>query len=174
MKKIIYPVFLILFVLLLSEASLRLLGYLPYQPPEIGNKIISKPTPIFRADPVYGYAYNRESMEVTLNGVLTYPLTIDPETGARVNPYAPKDTVNAIPEIHIFGCSFFAGFGVNDSQVVSSWLQLLAQDQFRVVNAWNLVRMVQKSPVLIDQEKLGSLSRMNVIKSDHQLAGTRF
>ena len=89
---------------------------------------------MFAADPEYGYRYAPGIFDVTLNEAMTYRLSIDSATRARVNPFATRNDSASMPEIHLFGCSFFAGFGVSDSDVVSAQLQLLVNPHNKVVN----------------------------------------
>jgi hypothetical protein len=93
------------------------------------SKIISKPTPLFKLDDVYGYVYDIGFKEVTINQKLVFKISIN-EDGTRLNPFFEQSKKN----IAIFGCSFFAGMGVGDSATVGSQLQKLLKEDFSVYN----------------------------------------
>jgi hypothetical protein len=129
-----YTVFSLIVALILAEGALRLLGYLPYKEPEPSNKITSIPGPLFCSDSILGYRNCSGKFQVTLNGDLTYSWSIDSADGWRTVPNNTVFTNANAPEIHIHGCSFFAGMGVNDDEVLSAYLQQLVGTNFRVVN----------------------------------------
>jgi len=129
-----YTVFSLIVALILAEGALRLLGYLPYKEPEPSNKITSIPGPLFCSDSILGYRNCSGKFQVTLNDDLTYSWTIDSADGWRTVPNKMVFINANAPEIHIHGCSFFAGMGVNDNEVLSAYLQQLVGTNFRVVN----------------------------------------
>ncbi len=134
MWRFYYTVFSLIVALILAEGALRLLGYLPYKEPEPSNKITSIPGPLFCSDSILGYRNCSGKFQVTLNGDLTYSWSIDSADGWRTVPNNTVFTNANAPEIHIHGCSFFAGMGVNDDEVLSAYLQQLVGTNFRVVN----------------------------------------
>lgn len=129
MKKIIVLFFAILLGLLLSEFVLRFFDIVPYHLKNERSKIISTPKPLFSEDSILGYNYTPGNLCVTLNNELTYQISID-KNRIRINPYSKPENLN---KIAIFGCSFFAGMGVNDNEVLSAQLQLLL-NKYNVVN----------------------------------------
>lgn len=103
---------------------LRLAGFTPYRNDTANSKITSVPEPLYVEHPVWGYAPAPGKYEVTLNDNLKYLLTIASD-GSRWHPAYPSDSAE---RINIFGCSFFAGMGVDDTAVVSAYLQLILEN----------------------------------------------
>ena len=134
MWRFYYTVFSLIVALILAEGVLRLLGYLPYKESEPSNKITSIPGPLFCSDSILGYRNCSGKFQVTLNGDLTYSWTIDSADGWRTVPDKMVFARTNVPEIHIHGCSFFAGMGVNDNEVLSAYLQKYVGNDIRIVN----------------------------------------
>ena len=122
-RPILYVLFISSFSLLLLELFLRLLGFQPYQP-RSSSRLLSD-SPIFIEDTLVGYNNHPGTHHVLLNDVLAYTLTIHPDFSRE--SMVGKSSVGA-PHVDIFGCSFFAGMGVNDNQTISYFLQSLLPD----------------------------------------------
>lgn len=112
-------IFLFLIILILfSEVALRISGFEALTNKKESSKILSTPSPLFVGDSLLGYKNRIGKTKVTLNQSLEYYITID-TIGNRVNEYFNHQKENSL---YIFGCSFFGGMGVNDHQVLSSFL----------------------------------------------------
>lgn len=112
-------IFLFLIILILfSEVSLRISGFEALTNKKESSKILSTPSPLFVVDSLLGYKYRIGKTKVTLNQSLEYYITVD-TIGNRVNEYFNPQKENSLC---IFGCSFFGGMGVNNHQVLSSFL----------------------------------------------------
>lgn len=134
MKFASLSILILTFSLVLAEVVLRIAGYRPYSPSAGGNKISAEPSPLFCPDSVFGYNYCPGKFTVTLNGTLTYRLSIDTADRVRQLPDSLLAKGDNLPAVHIHGCSFFAGMGVNDNEVLSAHLQRLLGTQHYVVN----------------------------------------
>jgi len=128
MKKIAVLFFSLMVSLVLAEVVLRILGMEPTKKSS-SARIRSSPKSLFEEDSVFGYTNATGNYEVTLNNRLVYTLTID-SLHARV---APGLLERKSPILAVYGCSFFAGMGVNDTNVLSYYLQQKTND-FRVIN----------------------------------------
>jgi hypothetical protein len=134
MRKLLLAVLSLLLSLGMAEAVLRIAGHWPYSEPVAGDKITAVPGPMFCPDSVYGYTSCAGRFDVTLNGSLTYRLTIDSADRSRQLPDTIAAPGDSLREVHVHGCSFFAGMGVNDDEVLSARLQSLLGKHHRVVN----------------------------------------
>ena len=116
-KPIIYLSCIVLIVLIGIEVGLRLIGYktLP-----VFYKVISTPTGFIIPDSIIGYTFKEGQYKVNLQNNFVYHATYI-NNGERLNPvHCSKSNAK---EIFIYGCSFFGGWGVDDSLVMSSYLQ---------------------------------------------------
>ena len=120
----------IIFSLAGSEVLFLLLHFQPYNGNTANSKIVSDPEPLFASDSVLGYVYARGDYDVTLNGKLKYRLTVSVD-GSRWNAAQPE---TARAQVNLYGCSFFAGMGVDDTAVVSARLQQILGDSVLVKN----------------------------------------
>jgi hypothetical protein len=110
------------FTLVSIEILLRVFNYSEYKKAKSNNKIMSHPSPFFENNKLIGYNQKTGSYIIYLNdSAISYRVNINPDK-TRYNPYSLKKNNKSI---NIYGCSFFAGMGLNDNQVVSSKLQLL-------------------------------------------------
>ena len=127
-QKLGYALFLIICFLLLSELSLWILGYRPftYQP----YKITSDPKMCLLPNKIYGFSLNPGTYKVTINDHHTYTSTHN-EDSLRITSYEPIDS--ATLSLHIYGCSYTYGFGVDDSLSYPFLLQQTLKD-VRVIN----------------------------------------
>lgn len=134
MRILFIAVLSLLLSLGMAEVMLRLAGHAPYSEPVASDKITTVPGPMFCVDSVYGYTNCAGRFDVTLNGSLTYRLTIDSADRSRQLPDSLAVPGDSLDEVHVHGCSFFAGMGVNDDEVLSARLQRLLGANHRVVN----------------------------------------
>lgn len=128
MKKRFFALIIFVLTWLIAETLLRLLGFSP-EPRNIPPKITSIPSPLFQYDSVCGYSHRPGHFVVTLNGALSYTLSID----ANLSRNIPLPVPENLPRIALYGCSFWAGMGVNDTEVLSYYLQKMT-DSFQIVN----------------------------------------
>jgi hypothetical protein len=124
MKRFLYFILILISTLLLIEGGLRIMGEkkLRFSPED--DKIKCTPSPLFRVNDKFGYLYEPGLKAVTLNGTLTYSISINQE-GFRGDVLS-CDSI--CPTIAIFGCSFFGGMGVNDNEILSFQLQNLEKN----------------------------------------------
>lgn len=123
-------IFLFLIILILfSEVSLRISGFEALSNKKESSKILSSPSPLFVVDDLLGYKNRIGKTKVTLNQSLEYITTVD-SIGNRVSENFNPQKENSL---FIFGCSFFGGMGVNDHQVLSSFLT----EDLRKYNIYN-------------------------------------
>jgi len=129
MKKRLFAFILFLIIGLSTEMILRLQGFSPSPGKSSPPKIIASPSPVFQFDSLLGFAQKPGDYTITLNGTLAYQLGID-SAGSRKIPglYPPQEN-----KIGLYGCSFWAGMGVNDNQVLSYFLQQKT-DSFHIQN----------------------------------------
>lgn len=97
-------------VLLLTELSLRLLGFKPYHPPPI--RIQFAPGSCFLTDSVWGISLKPGQYTVTLNDGLTYHVTHNAQGERICSAIPPPDSA---AEWVFLGCSMTYGMGVDDS-----------------------------------------------------------
>ncbi len=130
MKKFILDTcIIILLTLILAEAVLRLLGYEHYQ--QVAYSITSEPASPLLADSDLGLRLNPGNFSVTINDSLTY-FASHLENGTRKNS---KDTLNEqLPELHLHGCSFTYGMGVNNEETFAFLLQEKIKSQYKIIN----------------------------------------
>lgn len=106
---------------LVAELGIRLSGNTPYAYYEGASKINSNPSPLFVPDSLLGYTYSAGRFVVSLNNKITYSLTIDSFDHRRLTEH----NRHSKRQVNIYGCSFFAGMGVNDSEVLSAQLETM-------------------------------------------------
>lgn len=111
------------------ELAFWVLGYRPYI--NQTYKIVSNPSGAFEGDSILGIKLNPGVFQITLNDSLTFKASHN-ESGNRITS-TNRIISDTVPKIHLFGCSFTYGYGVNDEQTFASLLQK-ANPGFQIVN----------------------------------------
>lgn len=124
-----YILFLLALALATGEIFMRLTGRSPWTRPE--KTISIEPgDSFFRPHPVYGYAGQPGTLHVTLQDTLQFTVSHNEDGYRRCAP--PLDSVDARPQVWVFGCSFTHGYGVEDDAAYPWLLQKrFPQYQFR-------------------------------------------
>lgn len=107
-----------LLVIVATELSLRIVGFNPYGQVHKERSVETKPSKLFVTDSILGYTCQQGAFEVILNRKLAYKVRIE-QDGSRYNPY---NSANCAKKMNVYGCSFFAGMGVDDEEVLSAQL----------------------------------------------------
>lgn len=116
-KRLLYTLYLLVITPVLFELALRIVGYkafyfTPYQ-------LSSQPQECLFADEKLGIGLTPGSFKVTINKGLHYTTT-HTATGNRTS--RPTKSIDSLPVIALFGCSYTYGMGVNDKEVMSALL----------------------------------------------------
>jgi len=127
---LLYALFLIVFVLVVGEIAVRLMGFSAWSPDRYSFKVEPGDS-FFQPDPVLGYRGRPGPFKLTLSDQLTVQVTHDDE-GYRISE-PPRDSILVRPEIWFFGCSFTHGYGVNDDEAYP-WLIQKALPQYTIRN----------------------------------------
>ncbi len=117
MKNLIYTGYLVLVSLLLTEAALWLLGYRPYRHEPFS--IRSEPQFCLLPDSMLGFRLNPGAYRITLNDHQSFTATHDSQ-GRRISGF--EEQTRPIP-IHLHGCSYTYGWGIDDSLSLGFQLQ---------------------------------------------------
>lgn len=160
LKKLTYPIYIILCIVFMPELVLRLLRYAPfqYQP----YSVVAEPTPCLVPDSILGFALSDGQHQVSINDSLVYNCTHSPDS-TRITSLA-QITSKQLPSIHIHGCSFSFGMGVNDEHsypfVLQSLLDTIATVTNQAVPGHGTVQTLLK---LRSQEKKGTLPDLVIL-----------
>src|SRR6516162_515065 len=106
--------------LLLSEISLRSLGYYPWQPYDRNNP--AEPT-IYQADPEIGWVHKAGKYTMAAYHVTAQPIKYTfYADGSRATSSSnsdivePESDLSELSKIVIVGCSFSEGFAISDDE----------------------------------------------------------
>lgn len=111
------------------ELAFWVLGYRPYINQDY--KVVSEPSGAFEGDSILGLKLNPGVYNITLNDSLTF-IASHNELGNRI--VSTEQTIfDTVPKIHLFGCSFTYGYGVNDEQTFAALLQK-SNPNFQIIN----------------------------------------
>ncbi|MCP4441370.1 MAG: hypothetical protein GY810_20885 [Aureispira sp.] len=144
----------------MPELVLRLLQYAPFQ--YHPYSVVAEPTPCLVADSIYGFALSNGKHQVRINDSLIYNCTHTLDS-ARITSLSP--TINKeLTTVHIHGCSFTFGMGVNDEDSYPFLLQSLLDTIVTISNqAVPGHGTIQSLLKLREQEKQGTLPNLVVL-----------
>lgn len=106
------------------EIGLRSFGIQPLDTILEKDNLVCNNGPLFKPSEEFGYVMSTGAKQVVINQQLNFTMTID-EQGFRRSEFTCDTCENAL---HIYGCSHFAGFGVQDNEVLSSFVQMKMPD----------------------------------------------
>lgn len=96
------------------------MGYRPYK--NVDYFIESTPAGAFVGDSLLGFRLNPGQYNITLNSSIQFTTTHNTE-GCRVIPVKAKLDSLSAASVHLYGCSFTYGYGVNDDETFAAHLQ---------------------------------------------------
>lgn len=144
----------------MPELVLRLLRYAPFQ--YHAYSVVAEPTPCLLPDSIFGFALGAGKHQVRINDSLVYNCTHTPDSARITSLVAAKS--QELPTIHIHGCSFTFGMGVNDEDsypfLLQSLLDTIAIVSNQAVPGHGTVQTLLK---LRAQEKKGTLPDLVVL-----------
>lgn len=109
-SRILYILFLIVFLAVAGEITVRIMGYHAWKPAD-QSFVVEPGGRLFEEDSQIGFVGRPGSFQITLDERLHYEAT-HAEDGFRIHY---QDTVPDKPQTWMMGCSFTYGFGVSDT-----------------------------------------------------------
>lgn len=116
-RKTIFYVVLIFFMCISIEIVLRFLGYQPYE--KLKYTIGIEPKMCYKYDSL-GIKLSPGEYEININNGLIFKATHN-EKGRRITSFYPEESKDK--KIHLYGCSYTYGTGVNDNETYPFLLQ---------------------------------------------------
>lgn len=191
-KRLAYPLYVLVFVLLGAEITVRILGYTAWQPAEQSFSVEPDGS-FFRPDSLLGYAGRAGRFSITLGDTLHYTVTHRADGFRITAPLTQVDTADR-PEIWILGCSFTHGFGVNDADNYPWMLQAdfpqyrirnWAMDGYGTLHAYRILQAklkAERPPALVilaygafhDQRNTSNRYWRKVLQGREMVAGIRY
>ena len=109
---VLYILFLLVFVLVVGEVIVRIMGAAPWSPDHYTFEVDPGDS-FFEPDETLGFKGRAGDFQLTLSDTLQISVSHDSE-GYRITQKGPVDAEK--PSIWIFGCSFTHGYGVEDHE----------------------------------------------------------
>jgi len=125
-KRLRNSIIILLLAFPCAEIAARIVGWAPLVNENFS--VTASPNHWLIGDSICGLKLNPGEYEITLENAITFKTT-HTERGVRRNP-ANGDKSR---EVHVFGCSFTYGYGVNDAEVFTNLLQE-KHDELSVIN----------------------------------------